>query len=135
MVRSDSKNWRREVSAQVFDVREFTIEYDPGNSGCGCSPCDLRECRRPHRLKNNSVRALVFAGLHECENLLALLNAIAISIEDLQAHAQFSGGLLSSNSLLYLVIVVLSDQGDYDSEFVHSCLLSSPTDHSSVSEK
>jgi len=67
----------------------------------------LRQRGAADRLKNDSIGAVLRLGLHEREDLLALLNAVAVGVKDLHIDTESASSFFSGDGLLDLVIVIL----------------------------
>ena len=96
------------------DVADLAIQDDPGNSRVHGGLGDLWETGAAHGLENDAVGPELSAALNELQDLLALLNAVIVSIEDLHSNTQVPCCFLGRRCLLHLVIVILSEKGYYD---------------------
>jgi hypothetical protein len=79
----------------------------------------LRQSGTADWLDNDSVGTRLALGLHEFQNLLALLDAVAVSVENFYVDPKAPGSVLCRRSLFDLVIVFSCDERDYNAESLH----------------
>ena len=120
MVGTHAEDGSRRRSAQFWDVASIPIKDRPSDTR-GCSrPRNLRQSGAAYRLKDNTIRALIFIRLDCLQDLRALRNGVVIRINDLDIRAQFAGHLLGGFRLLDLVIVVVRRKGNQKAQLFHS---------------
>ena len=79
----------------------------------------MRQAGTADGLENDSVGTRLAFGLHELQNLLALLNAVAVGVENFYVDPEAAGSILARRSLFDLIIIVLGDERDYNVESLH----------------
>jgi len=79
----------------------------------------LRQSQSSDRFEDDAIGPSLGVGLNKFQNLLALLNAVRIRIQDFHVHRESARSLFGGSSLFHLVIVVLRDQRDHNPESLH----------------
>jgi hypothetical protein len=73
---------------ELFNVFDFSIENHPGDSSAHRGSANLRQSQSSDRFEDDAIGPSLGVGLNKFQNLLALLNAVCIRIEDFDVDAQ-----------------------------------------------
>ena len=75
-----------------------------------------------HRMADDRVRSRFRRGLNRVEQLLALVDGVAVSENDSSFNAQALRHLCHRAGLLALIFVLVVNQRDQDFEFLHEVI-------------
>jgi hypothetical protein len=118
IVCTHGKSWNRAGGAELLQVVSFAIKYHPGDAGCHRCVRNLGECGSTGGFHKDAVHAGV-ASLNYVQKLLALMNWVISGKKRLQVHSQADRGFLRRRGLLALIVVIVGNQRDNETESLH----------------